>query len=140
VVIDTGTRRELADGRYAQRRAEVEAGHPARTRHATSEQRRVYDAVDALRASDVASIGTLLFESHRSLRDDFEVSSEVLDDAVAGAMAVSGCHGARLVGAGFAGCVLAVAEPGADDALVERFGSAFRVRPVDGARIRFSSG
>ncbi len=133
VVIDTGTRRQLADGRYADRRAEAEDGHPKRSRHVETEQRRVYDASDALKASEVHRLGELLRESHVSLRDDFEVSSDELDAAVDAAMAVRGCHGARLVGAGFAGCVLAVCEPGIDEQLIERFGDAYRVRPVDGA-------
>jgi galactokinase len=133
VVLDTGTRRALSDGRYAQRRAEVEAGEQKRMRHAESEQRRVFDAVDALRAGDAAALGALLNESHASLRDDFEVSSEALDRAVGEAVAVPGVHGARLVGAGFAGCVLAVAEKGAEDGLLDRFKAAYVVHAVDGA-------
>jgi galactokinase len=133
VVVDTGTRRELADGRYAQRRAEVESGDTKRVRHAESEQRRVYDAVDALRASDVASLGAILLESHASLRDDFEVSSDALDAAVEKATSLAGCHGARLVGAGFAGCVLAVVEREAQHAFVGAFDAAYAVHAVDGA-------
>jgi galactokinase len=110
VVIDTGTRRSLTDGRYAQRRAEVEAGEPRRVRHAETEQRRVYEAADALRAGDTVSLGALLDRSHTSLRDDFEVSSPELDLAVEVAREHPSCYGARLVGAGFAGCVLAVVE------------------------------
>lgn len=139
VVIDTGTRRDLADGRYAQRRAEVEAGEPRRVQHAESEQRRVYDAVDALRAGDVASLGALVSDSHASLRDDFEVSAPALDLAVTTARDHPACHGARLVGAGFAGCVLAVVEARSEDA-VSRFveqrlpgASAFGIRAVEGA-------
>src|SRR5207247_398655 len=104
VVIDTGTRRSLSDGRYAQRRAEVESGHPKRVRHAESEQARVYAAAQAL--GDPDELGAIISASHASLRDDFEVSSEELDEAVARAESLSGCTGARLVGAGFAGCVL----------------------------------
>lgn len=139
VVIDTGTRRLLSDGRYAQRRAEVEAGDPRRVRHAESEQRRVYDAIDALRAGDVASLGALVSDSHASLRDHFEVSAPELDAAVEAAREHPSCHGARLVGAGFAGCVLAVvdagSEKGLEDFLRERLptATAFGVRAVDGA-------
>jgi galactokinase len=133
VVIDTGTRRALADGRYAARRAEVEAGEPRRVRHAESEQRRVYDAVDAIRAADVAALGALISDSHASLRDDFEVSSEALDAAVASAEAHPSCHGARLVGAGFAGCVLAIVDGGRERAVAGEFERAWPTRPVDGA-------
>ncbi|MEX2393262.1 MAG: galactokinase family protein [Actinomycetota bacterium] len=133
VLIDTGTRRRLADGRYAQRRAEVEAGDRKRVRHAETEQRRVYDAVDALRAADATALGAILTESHRSLRDDFEVSSDALDRAVEIATSVDGCTGARLVGAGFAGCVLAVTEAGAEERVAACFESAWVVHAVDGA-------
>jgi galactokinase len=141
VVIDTGTRRRLADGRYAQRRTEVESGHPRRVRHAESEQRRVYDAVGALRTGDVASLGSLVSDSHASLRDDFEVSAPELDAAVDAAREHPSCHGARLVGAGFAGCVLAVVDAGAEEALESFLGerlpsaTAFGVRAVDGAGV-----
>jgi galactokinase len=114
VVIDTGTRRELSDGRYAQRRAEAEAGLPRRRRHADGEQRRVLEAADALRAKDVSALGALVGMSHESLRDDFEVSSPELDRAVGVAEAHPACSGARLVGGGFAGCVLAVVEGGTE--------------------------
>jgi galactokinase len=114
VVIDTGTRRELSDGRYAQRRAEVEGGHPRRLRHADGERRRVLEAVDALRAQDISALGALVTLSHESLRDDFEVSSPELDRAVGVAEAHPACTGARLVGGGFAGCALAVVEGGTE--------------------------
>ncbi len=109
VVIDTGTRRQVSDGRYAQRRAEVESGDRRRVRHAESEQQRVFDAVEALRAENLAALGEILLASHASLRDDYEVSSSALDAAVDIAVA-SGASGARLVGAGFAGCIVAVAD------------------------------
>jgi galactokinase len=143
VVIDTGTRRELADGRYAERRAEVEAGEPRRRRHAASEQERVLAAVDALRAGDPDTLGSLVSDSHASLRDDFEVSSNELDLAVEAAEAHPAGTGARLVGAGFAGCVLAVTTGGdagdvatfAVDRLRDRLPGvrAWEVTAVDGA-------
>jgi galactokinase len=133
VVIDTGTRRELADGRYAKRKTEAESGHPKRRMHTDSEQRRVFDAVDALRAGDVASLGALVSASHTSLSDHFEVSSEALDAAARRAESHPRCHGARLVGAGFAGCVLAVVEKGAEREVAEMFERAYPVRAVDGA-------
>lgn len=115
VVVDTGTRRALADGRYAERRAEVERGHPRRRRHAETEQERVFAAAEALRGEDLAGLGEILDASHASLRDDFEVSSEALDRAVACVRAHEACAGARLVGAGFAGCVVAVVRKEAED-------------------------
>jgi galactokinase len=108
VVIDTGTRRALDDGRYAQRRAEVEEGLERRLRHVESENRRVASFIAALEQGDVERMGSLVNASHESLRNSFEVSSPDLDRAVEVARAQDGCVGARLVGAGFAGCVLAL--------------------------------
>lgn len=133
VVIDTGTRRKLADGRYAKRRAEVESGEPKRVRHAESEQHRVYEAVDAIRTASVERLGELIDGSHLSLRDDFEVSSDALDEAAEAARSVPGCVGARLVGAGFAGCVLAVAHADAAERLASSFERSWVVEADDGA-------
>ncbi len=80
-------------------------------------------------------------ESHRSLADDFEVSTPHLDALVAGLRARPGVLGARMTGAGFGGCVVALAGPGAlDPAALERH--AWTVTPVDGtiaARARSQS-
>jgi galactokinase len=116
VVLDSRVRRRLDDGRYAQRRAEVEAGEPARLRHVESENERVQAAVEALRAGDLPELGRILVAGHRSLRDDFEVSLPQLDALVAAALG-AGAFGARLTGAGFGGCVLALASPDRADAV-----------------------
>jgi galactokinase len=139
VVIDTGTRRDLSDGRYAQRRAEVEGGDLRRRRHADSEQQRVFDAVDALHNEDSRMLGAILRASHESLRDDFEVSSPALDSAAERISAHDACTGARLVGAGFAGCVLAAVDGGREDEIVSWASDnmpdcrAIKVRAVDAA-------
>ena len=65
-------------------------------------------AVEALAAGDGEAVGALLFESHASLRDDYEVSTPELD-ALVTAFAAAGALGARLTGAGFGGCVVALA-------------------------------
>jgi galactokinase len=114
VVVDTGTRRALEDGRYAQRRREAERGQARRIRHVETEMARVDRAIDALRDGELAVLGALLDASHASLREDFEVSSDALDAAVAACRTHDGCLGARLVGAGFAGCVLAAVRAGAE--------------------------
>lgn len=153
VVVDTGTRRSLSDGRYAQRRAEVEAelegrslrelawapDLPPRLRHAVGELDRVRRAVEALRLEDLAALGEILEDSHASLRDDYEVSSEPLDVAVEILGAHEACAGARLVGAGFAGCVLGLVEAGAESRVAawtdERLAGsrAFPVHAADAA-------
>jgi galactokinase len=108
VVVDTGTRRGLDDGRYAQRRSEVEEGLERRLRHVETENRRVADFISALGVGNLETMGGLVDASHASLRDNFEVSSPDLDRAVEVARTQDGCLGARLIGAGFAGCVLAL--------------------------------
>ena len=132
LIIDTGVRRALGDGRYAQRRRACAAAasalgvralrdlteqdlarlaDPALTRlagHVIAENRRVLRAAGLLRAGDQAAIGPLLTESHHSLRDRFEVSWPQADAAVAAAVE-AGAAGARMTGGGFGGCVIALA-------------------------------
>ena len=81
-----------------------------RGRHIATETRRTNAAAQALRAGDAPALGRLLDESHASLRDDCEVSTERLDAMVIAARKVPGCHGARLVGAGFGGSAIALVE------------------------------
>lgn len=107
VVIDSGVSRELARSGYAQRRAELEAGDPRRLRHVASENERVLAFAAALERGELVSAGRLLSESHASLRDDYEVSTPELDSIVEDAVA-NGAYGARLVGGGFGGSVLAL--------------------------------
>ena len=137
VVLDTDTRRGLVGSAYNERREQCEAAAQAlgvralrdtdlpalealegsldplvyrRARHVISENQRVLDAVEALAAGDAATFGRLMDASHASLRDDFEVSSEALDAIVAAAQAAPGCLGARMTGAGFGGCAVALVE------------------------------
>ena len=114
VVVDSGVRRELADTPYNLRRSEAEAGMPKRVRHVESEIERVKQFTSALEGGDGARCGELLKESHRSLRDDFEVSTPVVDGIVERAWAIPGCLGARIMGAGFGGSILALVERGAE--------------------------
>jgi galactokinase len=111
-VIDSGEHRSLAATPYNQRRHEAESGHPKRRRHFESEIARVHAFVEALHARDFGRMGELLKESHQSLRDDFEVSTPTVDALVEKAWSADGCYGARIMGAGFGGSVLAlVARP-----------------------------
>ena len=109
-VIDSGEVRNLADTPYNQRRREAESGDPKRMRHVHSEIARVRAFVEALRARDFARMGELLKQSHRSLRDDFEVSTRNVDAIVERADAIDGCYGARIMGAGFGGSIIALVE------------------------------
>ena len=133
-VIDSGEHRSLADTPYNQRRREAESGDPKRMRHVNSEIKRVHGFVDALHSRDFARMGELLKESHASLRDDFEVSTPNVDAIVVRAWAAPGCYGARIMGAGFGGSVLALV----DQAQQQRFEAALAghhpllCRPADG--------
>jgi galactokinase len=135
VVLDTATRRGLVDSAYNERRAQCEAaaaffGVPAlrdvdmpafsarvaeldplirkRARHVVTENDRTLAAATALEGGDVERVGRLMDESHASLRDDFEVSRPELDTMVRLARAHDGCYGARMTGAGFGGCAVAL--------------------------------
>jgi galactokinase len=137
-VIDSGTRHEHATGGYNQRREECEDACrrlgitslrdlddrtlnsflerlppplDRRVRHVVSENGRVRQAVVALRARDATKLGELLSASHRSLRDDYEVSTAELDRLVELAGA-AGALGSRLVGGGFGGSIIALTRRG----------------------------
>jgi galactokinase len=102
---------------------ELEPPLSRRARHVTTEIRRVEAAVDALREGDVARVGSLMRESHRSLRDDYEVSCRELDAVVDVLDGCEGVHGCRMIGGGWGGSVLAVVDPSATAdlaAVVER--------------------
>jgi galactokinase len=137
-VVDSGVRRSLADTPYNQRRREAEAGMPKRQRHVESELARVREFASALTAGDRGALGELLKASHRSLRDDFEVSTPAVDALVERAWEVTGCLGARIVGAGFGGSVLALLESGAEPAFERAIGPApvRFCRTADGAFAR----
>jgi galactokinase len=109
-VIDSGEHRALAATPYNERRREAESGDPRRRRHVDSEIARVHAFVDAMRRSDLSRMGRLLDESHQSLRDDFEVSTPGVDALVTRATRIDGCRGARIMGAGFGGSVLALVD------------------------------
>jgi galactokinase len=77
-----------------------------RCRHVTSENDRVLDAAAALEVGDLTAFGKLMADSHRSLRNDYEVSCAELDIMVDLATQVEGVFGARMTGGGFGGCTI----------------------------------
>ena len=79
-----------------------------RLRHVVGESARAVAAAQALRQADAQALGELMSASHRSLRDDQEVSTDLVDAVVTAAWRCDGCFGARIVGAGFGGSVLAL--------------------------------
>ena len=115
-----------------------------RARHVIAENGRVLQAADAFEAGDHASVGRLFGESHASLRDLYEVSSQELDALVEIAEAVPGVFGSRLTGAGFGGCTVTLvrreAIPELTTAIEERYPARtgrtpriFEVTPAAGA-------
>jgi len=147
--LDSGASRSLAESGYNERRAECRravellgleslrdaddgSGLPApldrRVRHVISENERVDAAVAALAAGELHALGALLNASHASLRDDYELSVPEVERAVDGCME-AGALGARIMGGGFGGSVLALFPPGAS--LPD---GAIGVRPGPGAR------
>lgn len=91
-----------------------------RARHVVSEMRRVESAVDALRNRDAGRLGALLNECQDSLRDDYEVSCERVDAIVARLRQMRGVLGARMVGGGFGGVVLALLDKAAAGTIAAR--------------------
>jgi galactokinase len=137
LVIDTRAKHELTEGGYAARRRACEDAARAlgvralrdvmsvgelsrlddpvlrrRARHVVSEDRRVLDVTELLRAGELGRVGPLLTASHVSLRDDFEVSWPEADVTVEAAIE-AGALGARMTGGGFGGSVIALAPAGA---------------------------
>jgi len=170
LVVDTRVSHALADGAYAERRAaceqaarvlgvrslrdatqaDLDAAHDRlgesgyrRARHVVGENARVLEVAALLRAGRPEAIGDALRASHASLRDDYQVSAPELDAAVEAA-AAAGALGARMTGAGFGGCALALVPAGAvadvGKAVAAAFAdrgfrepAVFAVRPADGA-------
>jgi galactokinase len=127
VVVDSGVEHNHETSGYARRRQELEAGMPSRVRHVNTENQRVRDFAAALERSDLEAAGRLLLESHASLRDDYEVSIDELDLLVELAEE-AGAYGARLLGGGFGGAILALTEVGRADELAAAVSTAYRAR------------
>jgi len=148
LIIDTGARHALGDGRYAQRRRECDRAAALlgvaslrevtsldalsqltdpvlrrRARHVITENARVEQTVALLTRGDLAGVGPVLLASHASLASDFEVSWPEADVAVDAAMA-AGALGARMMGGGFGGSALALVPAGqtaVSDAITAEF-------------------
>jgi galactokinase len=95
-----------------------------RVRHVVTEDQRVLDTMDLLRAGRPADIGPLLTASHVSLRDDYEVTVPELDVAVEAALS-AGALGARMTGGGFGGCVISLVTVTAADRVAAAVAQAF---------------
>jgi galactokinase len=153
VVLDTSTRRGLVDSAYNERRSQCEAAAKffgvtvlrdvtmeqfqkkagqlddvtrRRALHVIGENDRTVQAAAAMRRGDAVETGRLMNESHRSLRDDFEVSSDALNAMVECASLHKACYGARMTGAGFGGCAMALIRREAADDFVAKTAAAYQ--------------
>jgi galactokinase len=154
LVVDTRVKHAHSTGGYRERRASCERGAAElgvpslrdlsvsdleraertldevtfrRVRHIVTENQRVLDTVETLRASGPRDIGALLLASHLSMRDDFEISVAELDTAVEAALA-AGALGARMTGGGFGGAAIALVEADRVDGVAEAAHTAFADR------------
>jgi galactokinase len=155
LVCDSGVRHRLASSGYNDRRAESEAALRAiapdrralrdvrladiararldprlerRARHVVREIERTRRAGRALRGGDLDAFGALMVESHRSLRDDYEVTTPELDVLVESALAQPGVYGSRMTGGGFGGCTVTLVRPAAAAATGAAVEAAFETR------------
>ena len=172
VVLDTGTRRGLVDSAYNERRAQCEAAARffgvralrdvsiadfekradgldeltrRRARHVITENERTCAAA---KTSDPAVLGKLMDASHTSLREDFEITNTELNIMVQCARSLSSCYGARMTGAGFGGCAVALVQERAVGGFVETVkaeyyeqtgltAAVYVCRPINGAEVVF---
>jgi galactokinase len=99
-----------------------------RSRHVVSENLRTIEAATALAQDKYERAGQLMVESHRSLRDDYEVSCAELDFLSEEAMTVKGVYGARMTGGGFGGCIVALTQPRSVEALEAHLGRVYEAK------------
>ncbi len=133
VVVDSGVSRRLESSAYGERRRELDAGHAARVRHVTTENRRVSEVAAILREPDqprLDELGALFAEGHESLRRDFEVTIPELDLLVELAVG-SGALAARMTGGGFGGSIVALVDSEQAEALAQEVLAEYRRRAGD---------
>ena len=96
-----------------------------RMRHCITENQRVYQAAEALKAGRLEELGRLMNASHQSLKEDYETTGIELDTLNQEANKVQGCLGARVTGAGFGGCAIALVHKEAIPQFIETVGAAY---------------
>ncbi len=148
IIIHSGKKRELAESKYNERRSECDSAFSVlqlrqgidnlcqadvreaeillrnptlhrRVRHVVSENERVVQSVIALKKNDLETFGRLMNESHLSLKEDYEVTGKELDALQSACVAMKECLGARMTGAGFGGCVVALIDKSMQDSFIE---------------------
>ncbi|MDE3099250.1 MAG: galactokinase [Verrucomicrobiota bacterium] len=156
LIANTNVKHELGTGEYAVRRAQCEKAAAImgvrslrdataemlesakgrmeevvfrRARHVVGEIERTLHAAEGVRASNWLTVGQLMYASHRSLRDDYEVSCKELDAIVEIAEAIGtagGVYGCRMTGGGFGGCAVALVKANAIDGITEKMEADYR--------------
>jgi galactokinase len=115
-----------------------------RCRHVIEENARVVEAVKSFRDGNVTRVGSLMHDSHRSLRDLYEVSCRELDIMVESAQGLPGFYGGRMTGGGFGGCTVNLVESGQAESFASQIAKLYRQKtgispdvyicsPADGA-------
>jgi len=97
-----------------------------RVKHCITESTRVTKAVEALKQNNLTLLGTLLCESHISLKEDYEVTGKELDSLYFAAIKQEGCIGARMTGAGFSGCAIAIVHGASCKNFAESVGTIYK--------------
>ncbi|MGA2684298.1 MAG: galactokinase [Verrucomicrobiota bacterium] len=168
LIINTNVRHELGSGEYAKRRTQCEAAAKIlgvsslrdadpnslenaknkmdevvyrRARHVIGEIERTLHAAEGIRASNWPTVGNLMYASHASLRDDYEVSCRELDAVVELAEAIGvkgGVYGCRMTGGGFGGCTVALVKAGAVETISKTVATGYKAKTGIDATI-FSS-
>ncbi len=165
-ILDTGIPRSLASSDYNTRRAQCETAARffkvaalrdvtleklqdniklldetvgKRALHIVSENDRVLSTVDQLKKGNMEAVGQLFYQSHESLRDLYNVSSPELDRIVEAAMSSDGCYGARMTGAGFGGCAVALVKKEAAEKFSEQLLQGYQSKTGMQAKILLTS-
>ena len=158
LIVNTNVKHELGSGEYAKRRAECEAAAQIlgvaslrdatadqlekakgkmsdvvyrRARHVIGEIERTVHAAEGIRASNWPGVGNLMYASHASLRDDYQVSCQELDVVVAIAEDIGlkgGVYGCRMTGGGFGGCAVALVKAGDVDAITKKIAADYHAK------------
>jgi galactokinase len=156
LIINTNVKHELTGGEYAKRREQCEAAAKflgvkflrdatpemleraagrmsdlpfRRARHIVSENERVLFTAEGCRNSNWPTVGQLMYASHDSMRNDFEISCDEVDAVVEMATAIGsrgGVYGCRMTGGGFGGCCIALVESTAAEAISRRIMTGYK--------------
>lgn len=116
---------EVTPEQFAETRYLLSGAIAKRAEHVVMECARVQRAVQALKTGDLVELGSLLNESHYSLRDLYEVTGRELDALSEFARTERDCLGSRMIGAGFGGCTISIVKRSAADGFIRRVGKAY---------------